>query len=133
MSDNELKNPTPETRAKAEKAWELKLDGWRQSEIAKELQCDPAWVSQMLKWYRENIAEVLEKRETFATLSLDRLETLYRWAKSHIDEGEYYSSVMLKCIEQERRMLGTDAAKKLDIGQKATVYRIDGVDLEKLR
>lgn len=104
------------------KAWDLRLQGYTQCEIAAELGCDPSTVGDDLKRQGE-IVRVLFAQEalTFAEQELERYDKLLKGCRNIVfdDQGnikdQKAAALCLKILAQRAQLLGINKPTKVEL------------------
>jgi predicted transcriptional regulator len=114
------------------RVWRLRVLGYGQTEIGKQLGIPQPTVSADLKWCRDNLPSVFETIQDFRNISLARVEEMMlRVMTSDTMSEKDQVSAVTGLIDVQAKILGGYAPTKQEVGLTVK-YQINGVDTEAL-
>jgi hypothetical protein len=114
------------------KVWRLRVLGFPQSEIGRQLNISPALVHLDLKWCRDNLPSIFETIQDFRNISLARVEEMMlRVMTTDTMSIKDQVSAVSGLIDVQAKILGGYAPTKQEVGLTVK-YQINGVDTEAL-
>jgi predicted transcriptional regulator len=114
------------------KIWQLyAVHGWTQERIAAELDVSQSLISKTIKLVRDNIPQ--QTRAEIVTERIEQLRAVVNVVAPYALVGDKDAvASILKLQERESKLLGLDAATKVEHSGKIATYDITGVNMDDL-